>query len=103
VNPDERYQSASELRHDIEKIRLHSSWGPNIIQSGTEWTCSVGKMEFSAKSIRRSHGCFDFELYKGQTGKKKRIVNVDCGYCEKKSTHENRIKRVLTRIVITGR
>ena len=103
LNPDDRYQSASDLRHAIEKIRIYTSWLPKTIQNGTEWNCIVGNMEYSAKSIRQSHGCFDFELFKGQKGKNKRIVNADCGYCEKKAIHENRIKKVLTRIVIQGK
>lgn len=103
LNPNDRHQSASELRHDIEKIRIYTSWLPNTIHNGTEWTCIVGNMEYSAKSIRQSHGCFDFELYKGQKGKSKRIINADCGNCEKKTAHENRIKRVLTRIGTKGK
>jgi eukaryotic-like serine/threonine-protein kinase len=102
-NPDKRFQSASELRHEIEKIRIYTSWIPRTISNGTEWICSIRNMEFSAKSIRQSHGCFDFELYKGQKGKPKRIVNADCGYSEKKSIHENRVKRTLTRIIMKGK
>lgn len=103
INPEDRFQTASELRHALEKIKLFTHWLPKTIPNGNEWTCSVGNMEFLAKSLRQSHGCFDFELYKGQTGKPKRIVNADCAYCEKKSQHETRIKNILTRIVTKGK
>lgn len=103
INPNERFQSAAGLRHAIEKIKLYTSWLPKTIPNGTEWHCCIGDMEYIAKSIRQSHGCFNFELYKGRTGKAKRIVNAECAYCEKKSIHESRIKKVLTRIVIQGK
>jgi serine/threonine protein kinase len=103
INPDDRFQTASELRHALEKIKLFTHWLPNTIPNGNEWTCSVSNMEFLAKSLRHSHGCFDFELYKGQKGKPKRIVNADCAYCEKKAQHETRIKNILTRIVTKGK
>jgi serine/threonine-protein kinase len=103
INPGDRFQTASELRHALEKVKLFTHWLPKTIPNGNEWTCSVGNMEFLAKSLRQSYGCFDFELYKGQKGKPKRIVSADCGFCEKKSQHERRIRKVLTRIVTKGK
>lgn len=102
-DPDKRFQSASELRHAIEKINIYTNWLPRTISNGTEWTCSIKNMEYIAKSIRQNHGCFDFELYKGQRGRVKRIVKADSYYCERKIVHENRVKRVLTRIVTKGK
>lgn len=103
LNPDARYQTASELRHALEKIKLYTCWQERIIPNGTEWFCTVGQLEYIARSLKKGHGCFQFELYKGKKGKTKRIVNSDCAGCEKKSDHEKRIKKTLTRIVLTGK
>lgn len=102
-NPDLRYQTASELRHAIEKIRIYTSWLPKIIQNGTEWNCVVGSMEYSVKSIRRSQGCFDMQVFKGAKGKPKRIINKENHYCEKKTLHERNLKNFLNRIVLNGK
>ena len=93
----------SDFRHALEKIPVLTSWKPGTIPNGTEWTCSIGQMEYLAKSIRKGHGCFDFELYKGHIGKSKRIVNTETGSCEKKSAHERRVKNLLTKILTKGK
>jgi len=103
INPDERHQSASDLRHALDRIALHTSWLPQTIPNGTEWTCTVGRMEYLARSLRQGRGCFDFELYKGTLGKTKRIVNSETKHCEKKPLHERHVKNVLCRIVTKGK
>lgn len=103
INPDKRYQNASDFRHALEKVPVFTSWMPKTISNGTEWKCTIGNMEFIAKSLRRGHGCFDFELYKGTIGKTNRKVNQETGECEKKSVHERRVKNVLTRIITKGK
>ncbi len=103
VNPNDRYQNASDFRHALEKISIHTSWSPWTIPNGTEWTCTVGQMEYLVQSIRQGHGCFYFHAYKGKIGKQKRVINTECGKCEKKSIHEKRLKKFMTRIVIQGK
>ncbi|MES2487363.1 MAG: serine/threonine-protein kinase [Bacteroidota bacterium] len=103
VNPDVRYQTASELRHALEKVRLFSSWMPRTISNGTEWTCIVGQLEYLIKSTKQSQGCFNLELYKGKNGKTKRIVNNECSYCDKKPLHDKKVRNLLTRIITKGK
>lgn len=103
IDPDKRYQNASDFRHALENISILTSWMPKTIPNGTEWKCSIGNIEYLARSLRQSHGCFDFELYKGSKGKSKRRVRSESGICEKKVKHERRVKNVLTRIVLKGK
>jgi serine/threonine protein kinase len=103
INPDGRYQTASDFRHALERIKLYTDWMTRTIPNGNEWLCRVGNMEFLARSCRKSAGSFDFELYKGQTGKNKRIVNSECAYSEKKNVHDIRVRSILTRIAIKGK
>lgn len=103
LNPDDRFQSASDMRHAIERIPIHTSWMPSTIPNGTEWNCQVGSMEYSAKSIRQAHACFDFILEKGKTGKPTRKMHSDKLICAKKGVHESQVRKVLSRIVIDGK
>lgn len=103
INPDDRFQTTSEFRHQLEKVPIKASWMPTTIPNGTQWTCSSGNMEFIAKSQKIKTGCYNFNLYKGRKGKAKRIVNAENGNCEKKALHDRRVKKVLTRIVIKGK
>lgn len=103
LNPDTRYQSASDLRHALEKIKLFTNWLPRTIPNGTEWHCSIGKMEYLAKSIKQDRGCYDFYLYKGSRGKNKREVKSDRHVCENKTIHERLVKNVLSRLVLKGK
>tara|TARA_R110001606_G_scaffold249840_4_gene397750 strand:+ start:2913 stop:3938 length:1026 start_codon:yes stop_codon:yes gene_type:complete len=103
INPDNRYQNASELRHALERINVFGSWTPRTIPNGTEWVCSIGNLDFLARSLRKDRGCFDFELYKCLSGKTMRKINSDFHYCWKKSAHEHQIRKVLSRIISNGK
>ena len=84
VDPKNRFQSASEFRHAIEKVKIYASWIPKTIQNGTEWNCKVGKMNFTIKSIRRSQGCFDLEFFKGNEGKTQKKIKDESSICDSK-------------------
>ncbi len=103
VNPDERYQSASDFRHALEKVRIHASWLPYTIPNGTVWKCKVRDMYYHAQSIKQSRGCYDFDLFKGKDEKKLRAVNSESKSCDLKGEHEKHIKKLLTRIVTKGK
>lgn len=103
LNPDKRFQNASDLRHALEKIPVYTSWLPRTIPNGTEWTCKVGSMNYLARSIRQGQGCFDFEAFKGKSVKSLRAINSERGDCEKKVRHEKRLKYFMTRIVLKGK
>ncbi|MEG0984223.1 serine/threonine-protein kinase [Algoriella sp.] len=103
LDPQKRFQSASEFRHAIEKIKIFTSWMPKTIQNGTEWNCKVGKMIFTVKSIRKTQGCFDLEFYKGSEGKNQKKMNIECSICDSKAQHDKKLKNVLNRVVLTGK
>jgi len=103
VNPNERYQSAAEFRHALEKIKIHANWLPTTIPNGTIWNCKVNHMFYKAISIKQSRGCYDFQLYKGSDLNKLKNITSDTLSCELKNNHEKHIKKVLSRIVIKGK
>lgn len=103
LNPNERYQNASDLRHALERISILTSWEQKTIPSGTEWNCLVGNLEYLVRSVKKGQGCYDIEVYKGKSGKPKRVVNSECFKCEKKAIHLRRLRNLLSRIVIKGK
>ena len=103
LNPDDRFQNASDLRHAFERITLHASWLPRTVPNGTEWTCQVGNIEYLAQAMRQGKGCFDFSLHKGSVGKTKRLVKAENQSCEKKGVHERHVRSVLCRIITQGK
>jgi len=103
LNPNERYQNASDLRHALEKIPIVTSWGQKTIPNGTEWSCKVGNLEYLVRSVKKGHGCYDIEAYKGKSKKSKRVINSECYKCEKKAIHERRLRKLMSRIVIKGK
>ncbi|MDR6546569.1 serine/threonine-protein kinase [Chryseobacterium rhizosphaerae] len=103
VDPKNRFQSASEFRHAIEKVKIYASWMPKTIQNGTEWNCKVGKMNFTIKSIRKSQGCFDLEFFKGNEGKTQKKIKDESSSCDSKLQHDKKLKNLLNRIVLKGK
>lgn len=103
LNPNDRFQSASELRHALEKIKIFTSWMPQIIPNGVIWTCNIGKMEYEAISIMKRRGCYDFNLLKGSVGNCKRIVHSETRKCLKKVQIESHTKNILCRFILKGK
>lgn len=72
IDPEKRYSSASDFRHDLERTKLVCDWSISTISNGTIWLSTSEEMEYEATLVRDSRGKYVFTLRKGSLGVEKR-------------------------------
>ncbi len=56
VDPDQRYQSATDFRHALEAIHIGADWVENPTPSGTEWTANLECGQVRVRLTERRRG-----------------------------------------------
>tara|TARA_R110002020_G_scaffold257404_3_gene471062 strand:+ start:588 stop:1625 length:1038 start_codon:yes stop_codon:yes gene_type:complete len=102
VEPTDRFDSAEEMRHALEKIELNHNWVENKLANGFRWRSSQGGKLIQL--LKTDNGKNNWEIELSQ-GKNKATLRRITAYCYKgitKSEAEKLAKRILQEYV-TGK
>lgn len=101
VDPNERYQSADEMRHALEQQSLLVAWTERKIYGGTMWEgASVHGKEYRVSLTQGSDSKWSIE-YKIGSGGKLRRRSVDCKSGLTKAKSHQRARWLLQRLTKT--
>jgi serine/threonine protein kinase len=100
MEPTRRFQSASEMRHAIEKLKTEKNWTEKVLMDGTEWTCGWNKRCYQV--VRRSipGGRWEVVVRKGPSRKALRRVSALCLSGVGKTEAAQHSRRVLQDFVL---
>lgn len=103
VEPTERFESAEEMRHALEKIELNHNWVENRLPNGVRWRSSQDGKLLQLLKIQRDNGSWEIELSQGKNKSSLRRITADCEKGIKKSDAYKKSKRILQDYVIGKR
>lgn len=78
IDPNMRYQSASEMRHALERIAIHADWTESRTTSGKQWTCEKSAIKYIVQKDKSSNGTWMVTFSKGKSISKMRKDNEFC-------------------------
>jgi len=101
VDPNERYQSADDMRHALEQQSLLVAWTEKKIRGGTMWEgASVHGKEYTMSLTQSVDSKWSIE-YKTGAGGKLRRRSVDCNAGLTKAKSHQLARRILQRVTKT--
>ncbi len=78
VNPDQRFQSAVEMRHALEQIAIHADWEEVKTATGNQWTCERNSINYLLQKEKRCNGTWSVTFSKGKDKSKLRRDKSCC-------------------------
>lgn len=78
VNPVERYQSADEMRHALERVPLYMDWKEMMSKNGMRWEGTKGREIIEVTRFINAARTWDVITRKGKNLKSLRRVNSLC-------------------------
>ena len=78
IDPTKRFQSASEMRHALERIAIHADWIESRTTSGKQWTCEKCAIKYMVQKDKSPNGTWVVTFSKGKSISKMRRVNEFC-------------------------
>jgi serine/threonine protein kinase len=102
VEPSERFESAEEMRHALEKIELNHNWVENKLANGYRWRSSQGGKLIQLLKVENGKNNWEIELTQGKSKTTLRRINSSCTKGIKKSEAEKLAKKILQEYV-TGK
>lgn len=102
VKPTKRFQSASEMRHALERIAIHTDWTESKTTSGKQWTCEKSAVKYLVQKDKSSNGTWIVTFSKGKSISKMRRVNEFCDNNLSASDASAMIREVLQNVVKTA-
>lgn len=78
INPDERYQSAEEMRRALEAVPIAMDWEESNLVQGRKWTGSDGERDLEVTRYKTGNGQWEIQVKKGGVGKTLRRDNTMC-------------------------
>jgi len=78
IDPTKRFQSASEMRHSLERIAIHADWKESKTASGKQWTCEKCVTKYLLQKEKDPSGTWTVTFRKGKAISKMRRVNAFC-------------------------
>lgn len=99
VDPNERYQSAEEMRRALEKVQVLVDWDENILATGKEWRGTSNGNIIEVTQTKQKNGRWSVTVRKGKAGKPPRRDTSLCkeGLTEKQAEKES--YRILQKFV----
>ncbi|MEQ8476165.1 MAG: protein kinase [Fulvivirga sp.] len=95
VEPTERFESAEEMRHALEKIDLNHNWVENKLTNGYRWRSSLGGKLVQLLKVENGNNDWEIELTQGKSKTTLRRINADCSKGLKKAEAEKLARRIL--------
>jgi hypothetical protein len=78
VDPQERYQSAEEMRRAIEAVPIAVDWEETSLLKGKKWSGNDGKRTLEVLRIPTRNGKWELQVKKANIGKTLRRDNSMC-------------------------
>lgn len=95
INPDERYQSAKEMRHKLEQLNLVKNWDEKQLQNGFRWVCGTSNMYYKVKKLQVDVKKWEIETKKGKTKTTLKRVMKFCYKNLDKKQADIKVKKIL--------
>jgi serine/threonine-protein kinase len=99
IDPTKRFQSASEMRHALERIAIHADWTESRTTSGKQWTCEKRAIKYMVKKDKSSNGTWAVTFSKGKSISKMRRVNEFCASGLSSSDASAMVREALQEVV----
>ena len=103
VNPDERYQNASEFRRQLEAVELKCDWSWRRIRHGVKYETEISNARVTVHVNELDSGRFAIETKRRVQGGSARRVLKDCDVSLPTYKMKARVRRILSRYVTDGR
>ena len=78
VNPAQRFQSADEMRHALEKLTLEMNWSERLLRNGVEWSCGWNNRCVRIRRRRLPGGKAEVIVHRGRSKQHLRRVSPLC-------------------------
>lgn len=103
VDPDNRYQSASVIRRQLETIELYCDWKLRRTRNGIRYIATIGDVRVVVQIKELRSGKFDIETTRQVRKGATRRVKGDCVAMLPRAKMKVRVKQILSRYVTHGR
>ena len=103
VDPDERYQTASAFRRQLEALEFKCDWKWRRIRHGVQYATSVVNARITVQVKKLPLGRFVIETKRRVRGGQVRSVSKDCDASLSASRMKVRIRQILSRYITDGR
>jgi serine/threonine protein kinase len=100
LNPKDRYQSAEEMRHAIEKIEINMNWQEKVLPEAKKWIGSWNYRCYEVEIARARNQGWNVKVTKGASKKSLRRIAKFCHANLDKSRAERIVRRVLQDFVL---
>jgi len=100
VDRSERYQTAQEMRHALERVVLKMNWHEVRLPNGYQWNCQRRRTCYELTQVEIAHNCWSVIVKKGQTGKSLRRVTSLCSEHHTRANASQRLRRILQDFVL---
>jgi eukaryotic-like serine/threonine-protein kinase len=79
VDPTKRFQSASEMRHALEKVAIYADWEESETASGKQWICEKHSIKYLLQKDQNLDGKWTVTFSKGKSTSKMKKIKASCG------------------------
>lgn len=102
INPDKRYKSASDFRHDLERILIHCYWKWKQFRDCIEYNTKIDNAKIKIQ-IFSKRAKFDIISHKSVNNSNWRKINNDSLLNLNKNKMKISLRRILSRYVVQGK
>ncbi len=96
INPEERYKTASDLRHALEQVDIVCDWTEKYANNYCEWQTKINGTNISIRLSQETNGTFSVTTRKGKSSPTMRNVTRFCkGRFKKIETATEQVSRAL--------
>lgn len=95
IDPSQRYQSADEMRHDLEQVTVDLDWEEIPLVNGTRWTSSGNGTYYEVTRLRELNGTWAISTKKGKDPSSLRHVHRLCSSQLSKSKADQFGRKIL--------
>lgn len=95
LNKKERYQTALEMRHALERLTVEVDWDERKITNGIRWYARKGDMNISVSLFEGNNSKWNVRFRKGRDIKNLRQYDSQSLYNESKTKAEQAAKKIL--------
>ena len=99
VVPDDRYQSAEEMRRALEAVYVAMDWEESTLINGKKWSGTDGKRDLEVTRTQMTNGQWELQVRKAGVGKPLRKDNSMCKSGMNKDKAIRETYRVLQKFV----
>jgi serine/threonine protein kinase len=100
VDPSRRFQSASEMRHAVEQVKIEKNWSERILMNGVEWTCGWNRKCYEVSRRCGPNNRWEVLVQKGTAKRALRKIGALCRYDTTEAEAERHARRVLQDFVL---